>query len=470
MASVNFFLKRPKDKNGKLKTEPVSVYLRFNIDRAHRFDLPSGEKIIPDDWQPAKQSAKSKMKGHAEFNQVLSRVKNDLIQLYRDNKSADLRTLKEMCDNLIKFGQTSGSSEKKRLLYVMGLFLKQYEKDKDHKTVAKYKALQEKITIFNKDISISDLDANFYDKFKAFLFSCPNGRYPGMTLYYNEAQECWEMRADDQGEPIGLFDDTVYKYFINLKTVLGWATTRGFEVNQSYKQWEIINRKYEPIPLTMEELEKLETLVADPNIWDSKRKTPKRSRWPVTWGIRKAKAIENARDYFLIECRTGQRISDIKRFNPSEVDQFRWTLKPKKGNRISEKKVTVHFKGYCAPALWIFQKHQFKLPVVSEQKINDAIKEACKLAGITQELTIYRWAQNKRIKITGPKYEFISSHTGRKTFITLALQFMPHQMVMDLAGIDSYDTLKHYAGKSEDVMIEKYLTEMQEKTLMKKAN
>jgi hypothetical protein len=41
---------------------------------------------------------------------------------------------------------------------------------------------------------------------------------------------------------------------------------------------------------------------------------------------------------------------------------------------------------------------------------------------------------------------------------------------MDLAGIDSYDTIKHYAGKSEDVMIEKYLNEMQEKTLMKKAN
>src|SRR5690606_22682658 len=149
-----------------------------------------------------------------------------------------------------------------------------------------------------------------------------------------------------------------------------------------------------------------------------------------------------ARDYLVFECRTGQRISDVKRFNLKDFDGQSWTFYPRKGNRLGKKKVTVHFTGYCEKAPEILQRYNFKMPELSEQKINKNIKEACRQAGINTPTEIFRTAQNKRIRIAGPKYEFISTHTGRKTFITIALQFMSPTSVMQLAGIDSYSTLK----------------------------
>jgi hypothetical protein len=50
------------------------------------------------------------------------------------------------------------------------------------------------------------------------------------------------------------------------------------------------------------------------------------------------------------------------------------------------------------------------------------------------------------------------------------LQFMPHKLVMTLAGIDSYATLKHYEGESESSTIEQALEKIPtNKPLMKKA-
>lgn len=476
MATVNFYLKRAKDATGELKKDHVQVYLKFTIDRSNRFDLPTGEKIIPKYWDNKKQVAKSSMLKHLEFNQNLGRIRDLIIQYYRDNKSVSIDTIQEMSRNLIKHGQAVLPTEKKSLIYVLDLFIAQYAKEKDSKTVAKYSALREKLKAFNLKLSIEYLDFNFYDAFKAFLYSCPNPNYRGYTLHLCSSGDGYEIRLSDSGQTIGLFDDVVYKYFTNLKTVLTWATKRGFQPNLSFKTWEIIHRKYPPITLTMAELEKLESLEITAELiranMEFKLDTPERRRvyQNITNKIpeRSAPILNLCRDYLAIECRTGQRISDIKRFDPKDLHEFKWTLTPKKGNRVSSKKVTVHFKGYCAPALWIFQRHNHKLPSISEQKLNINIKKIAKLAGIDQEVTIYRWAGNKRIKITGPKYEFLSTHTGRKTFITLALQSMPPKLVKDLAGIDSYATLKHYEGESEDATIEKYLTEMQEKTLMKK--
>lgn len=183
-----------------------------------------------------------------------------------------------------------------------------------------------------------------------------------------------------------------------------------------------------------------------------------------------SRALEVARDYLVMECRTGQRISDIKRFDLKDCSNEKWTFTPRKGNRLSNKSITVHFKGYCAPALSIIHKYNWKMPVISEQKLNENIKRACKAAGIDSETITYRWAANKRIKISGLKYEFISSHCGRRTFITLGLQAgIPVEYIMQLTGITEYKTIRHYKAEFEDNMIEGYLNSITTKPLMQKA-
>ena len=59
--------------------------------------------------------------------------------------------------------------------------------------------------------------------------------------------------------------------------------------------------------------------------------------------------------------------------------------------------------------------------------------------------TLVKPKRNERIKITKPKYQFITSHIGRRTFIILALKKgIPHLKIMDITGHKDYKTFRKY--------------------------
>jgi integrase len=59
----------------------------------------------------------------------------------------------------------------------------------------------------------------------------------------------------------------------------------------------------------------------------------------------------------------------------------------------------------------------------------------------------------------GKKYEFISSHTGRKTCVTILgnIYNVPIKIIMQLTGISDIKTVMHYLGESDDSVLEKHL-------------
>lgn len=436
MATVKFYLHNYKT-GDVIRKDECSIVAKFTVDRQKRLHINLKEKVQPKYWDFKSQCVKGSYRGHHEINIYLSDFKTKLLTLYRENREIPFEKFQEMV--------RAQSSQKKTLFIAFDLFLESYKNEKDHKTLQKYLTLGRKLEEFDKEtpIDFPSLDFRFYDRFKNFLYAIPNPFYRKFRLI--EKDGVWEMVEGGQGEPVGIFDDQVFAYVIQLKTFLGWAEKRGYQVNSSYKTWEKIRRVHKPITLTMDEFNKLESAHFT------------------------SKALDTARDYLVFACRTGQRISDIKRFDPKDYSDFKWRVNQRKGNRLVNKTVTVHFKQFCAPALEILQKHDWQMPKISEQKLNDNIKSACKLAGIDSDFFIYRWAANKRIKITGKKYEFISSHIGRKTFITLALQAgMPMAYVKKLTGITEDKTIKHYVGDFEDQMIEGYLKQM-DNSIMRKA-
>jgi integrase len=245
---------------------------------------------------------------------------------------------------------------------------------------------------------------------------------------------------------VGLMDDVVFKYFTQIKTICLWASKRGYTVHPSYKEWEIIKREYPIISLTLDELQSIERLSGMPS------------------------HLEIAKDYLSVCCRTGQRISDVKRISTLSIATGTWQIFQKKGSRQKQKVVELPLKGFCSPVIDIVNKYGGKLPTLSEQKINEHIKTVCKLAGIDQEIYIERWAGNKKIRIPGPKYSFISCHVGKKTFITiLANAGIPIKSISDLTGTSIRTIEKHYLGKTEMHVMESYLTKVQENvTTLKK--
>lgn len=431
MPSVKFYLKNPRYK-GQLRTDEVSIFAMFTLDRFNRFKLLPDEKIVPKFWDFKSQTVKNNHRHQIDINNNLSDFKRDILNLWRANRAQ--LTFEEF---KILAQQKASPVQKKTILDTFNQFLSQHEAESDIKTFQKYRQLGDLLTEFakRKQFDFNTLDLTFYDNFKAFLFSQPNRQYQNFQLVRDG--EYYSVQPG-KGMPVPLLDNTVYKLITNLITFLGWSEARGHAVHPSYKKWTTITHRPVPISLTLDELEKLEKAILPKNL-----------------------AI--ARDYLVFECRTGQRISDIKRFTLSDFNDNTWTFNRKKGNRIHAKQVSVHFEGYCEPALKILERYNFQMPTMADQKINEYIKEACKAAGINKTTIEYAYSGAKCIRIMGFKYEFISTHTGRKTFITLGLQFMSHQTVMDLTGISDLKTLKHYYSGSEASIVKQQLKDMDTK-------
>ena len=69
-------------------------------------------------------------------------------------------------------------------------------------------------------------------------------------------------------------------------------------------------------------------------------------------------------------------------------------------------------------------------------------------------MLIEKFSGSKRIEIRKPKCDLISTHTGRKSFITLSYEKgMSTEMIMKITGIKKWETLKKYLKVSEKAKI-----------------
>lgn len=445
MATVKFYLNHPYLKGTKtFRKDEVAIDLMFYVDKKNRFPLSTGERIPPKYWDKKAHEAKANYTGHVELNLRLSKLKQAAIQAWRDSKG-DVNSLKESIRKIIKGEQ---SEEKKTVISAVRLLIAQYSQEKEGTTVKMYRSILKKIEAFNPNLTFEQLDFNFHDNFKTFLYNSPNPVYTGYNLSFDSNTGVHTLLAADKPvHTVGLFDDTVFKYLVHIKTICAWAVQRGYNVHPSYKEWKIIKRTYPIISLTLDELERIEALNNLP------------------------RHLEVARDYLSIACRTGQRISDVKRISSLSIGSGTWTVFQKKGSRMKQKEIHLPLVGFCSPVIDIINKYGGKLPEMAEQNLNVHIKTVCKEAKINQEVYTERWAGNKKIRIPGMKYEYISSHVGKKSFITiLAGQGVPIKVISDLTGTSIKTIEKHYLGRTDLYIIDNYLKNISSERKLKKAN
>lgn len=119
---------------------------------------------------------------------------------------------------------------------------------------------------------------------------------------------------------------------------------------------------------------------------------------------------DRVRDIFLIGCWTGLRFSDYSSIRTEHIN----------GNRI--KMVT---KKTGQPVIIplhpivkaILEKYNYQLPTaISNQKFNDYLGEACKEAELNEPFSKSINKAGKTVVTAGPKHEFITSHSARRTF------------------------------------------------------
>ena len=108
------------------------------------------------------------------------------------------------------------------------------------------------------------------------------------------------------------------------------------------------------------------------------------------------------------------RFGELKLININNIINESIELKEEKGTEKVIRTIPLN-----DIAMYILRKYKYKLPLIANQKHNDYIKDVFEEAGYTQMVEKTITKGKEVIRTTIPFYERISTHTARRTFITL---------------------------------------------------
>ncbi len=160
--------------------------------------------------------------------------------------------------------------------------------------------------------------------------------------------------------------------------------------------------------------------------------------------------LENARDWLIISCYTGQRVSDFLRFTKEmiriENGESILEFTQKKTGKIMT--IPVHPK-----VLKILEKRNGEFPrPISDQRYNEYIKKVCKKAKLKEKVQggLQKKTENGIRKVSGKykKWKLVTSHIGRRSFATNFYGKIPTTYLIYITGHSSESMFLNYIGKS----------------------
>lgn len=139
---------------------------------------------------------------------------------------------------------------------------------------------------------------------------------------------------------------------------------------------------------------------------------------------------------FMLECLCGARLSDCERLSPDNLSPDGRTLTYVSQKTSHEVTVPVHpwLRQYLVPS------SPTEPNTVAVSSVNEGIRFFCRACGIDTPVKIYQAGRER----TGPKWQFVSSHTGRRSFATnLSLKNVPLEQIAIMMG--------HFTGNAPDI-------------------
>jgi integrase len=145
--------------------------------------------------------------------------------------------------------------------------------------------------------------------------------------------------------------------------------------------------------------------------------------------------LYNVKYIFMILLFTGCRESDVYKIIPEAHHSVKGTSF-NYCRYITQKTVTEIICPILKPLQDMFDENKGKPPrKIAQQKLNSYVKELALKSGLDQDVsTTYTDSTGKKKKITKKLYQFISSHTGRRSFITNLINFIPLPTLTKITG------------------------------------
>lgn len=395
-----------KDKN---KDGATLIYLKAYFKKeGKRFVYSTGESIHPKEWdfknrQPNNLTGRtSKADSHRTIKRQLDRYSNLftlVTEIYKNtNRELTVEKVRQEFDK--EFKRVAVGKNKFYDAYDEFMLFKQKNQEWSEATIKRYDNIKNMLKDFEKTkkykITFDTINQKFYTEFTDF---------------------CMVDR--------GHINNTFSRNVGLVKTFLFWALKNGY----TYKA-DFINFKKKPkvitnqIALRKEDLERI-----------LKTEMP-------------SKKLERVRDVFVFSCVTGMRFGELKFVSKNNIDGKILLLKEEKGSGKKSREIPL-----TGIALHILNSYNYNLPLIANQKHNDYIKDVFKEAGYTHIVMKTSTRGKEVIREEIPFYKRISSHTARRTFITMMKRKgKSDKLIAEISGHNDMKTLnQYYQVSNEDV-------------------
>lgn len=163
--------------------------------------------------------------------------------------------------------------------------------------------------------------------------------------------------------------------------------------------------------------------------------------------------LSRARDYWCFMAFTSLRISDLLRLNNVHLFDDRIEMFAKKTGEHLYIPLTKEAQVIIDRYKVNDNTDNFAFNIPSAQKLNDAIKDAAKEAGLDRIVTDVYMIGTKRREESHKFCDIIKNHDGRRTFVTCSLAMgIPAEVVMKCTGHKNYNTLKPYIETTTETL------------------
>jgi len=409
------FTLESRKKDGVLIVENVPIRMRVNF-ASKRIEFTTGYRIDAAKWDTDKQRVRNgctnKLKQSAsEINASLLGYYTEVQEIFKKFEVEEImptpEQIKEAFNELHKpIEEVNPRKSTPNAFYkVFDEFVRDCGRQNDwtDSTYEKFAAVKNHLMNFRDGLTF-----DFFDE-------------KGLNDYVTYLRDVKEMR-----------NSTIGKQLSFLKWFLRWAFKKDVHQNNAYDSYKpkLKSTQKKIIFLTWEELNKLRE-----------------------FEIPAAKqALDRVRDVFLFQCFTGLRYSDVFNLRRSDIkgDHIEVTTVKTSDSLIIE--LNNHSKAILDKYKDVAFEDDKVLPVITNQKMNDYLKELAELAGINEPVRQTYYRGNERIDEVTPKYALLGTHAGRRTFICNALALgIPPQVVMKWTGHSDYKAMKPYIDIADDI-------------------
>lgn len=397
-----------KERGGKHTVRVrVKLYGQPAIDIAIGCSVDNREQ-----WDDRRQRVKPTCKGHADANRRISEVDNcvsELIARYehierRMPSKAEITSAIRSCIGRNTTGRKT-SSDRSALSETMDVFMQEIgiRNQWTYATYQKFRTLREHLLEYDSGLTVDGFTEPFMVGFTNHLI-----------------------------HDKGMRNTSIAKLHGFIRWFLRWASSKGIyhgNVQTEYKpklKGSHFEQK-EVIYLTIDELKAVETHDFNPG-----------------------STIAAVRDVFVFCCYSGLRFSDAAKLKRDEVRDGYMEVVTKKTDERLRIEMNKH-------SLAILDRYRhlggsLALPAISNQKTNDYLKEIGKECGINEPTRIVYFRGNERIEEVHQKWELLTTHVARRTFVVTALQLgIQAEVIMRWTGHSNFQAMKPYIAIVDDL-------------------